>query len=554
MRISTDASMIGSLIALYGASQQGTAATAGGTSTFSFGPASLVSLGQTTPMAAAVFDYSHLARIASQIHSPAIAQVSPKLREAEQTSIKKAATLRLEGRYREARSLLEGVLAKNPSNAVAVHGLGAIELDLGEYEKAEQYFSKAHYLGPEYGFDRDVTNARILQRDDDYVLEQVERMMKSGDTRNDATRLLVGLTRRSPSNAVARSLLGENLIREGDASRGLAQYQLAISSADSSQLQQIESKLRSLVEVARDAAYLQNLLGQTELRLGKHEQAAETLAWATRLSDDDPLYQADEALAHVALGRDAVERGDLSAAMSEFQTAQELDPHGDEVKVGMAEGYLARGRWRMRIGDPGRAIEEFSSAQTQLGSVENQELTSRLAESFYRAGRTLESRRVSSGNQVGDEVVAFQAAYDLDPENRTYQSKLAETRNTIGDEYLAEGDLQNAAYSYQRAYEVDPHNDTYQQSAISAFLAYGDERRDAYDHYAAITAYQEAYRMDTDNQTAKSSLAEAFNTRGLFYRSLGQDFYELAAADFLEALHLYPDDEDYQGNYDSVTY
>ncbi|MFQ5805012.1 MAG: tetratricopeptide repeat protein [Phycisphaerae bacterium] len=553
MRISTDASIIGNLVSLYGPAYPNSAPTGAGITAAGFGPATLLSLGQGTPAGTAGFDYTHLARLAAQIQSPITPQISSKQREAEQATIKRATVLRLNGRYDDARSLLEAALAKNPRSGTAVHGLGAIELDLGNYEKAEHYFRKAHFLAPEYGFDRDATNAQILQHDDDYVLEQAERLSKRGETRADATRLLVALTRRSPSNAVARSLLAENLIRDGDAARGLAQYQIAISSADRSQLQEIESKLVSLVAVAPRATYLRNLLGQTELKLGKHEKAAETLGLATQLSGNDPLYQADEALAHVALGRDAIQRGNLSAAMSAFKTAQSLDPFGEEVKVGLAEGYTARALWLMRIGDPNRAIDELSSAKSQLGAIENDELKTRIADGFYRAGRTLESRRLSSGDKVGDEIAAFQAAYDLDPENLTYARKLAETHSIIGDEYLADGDNKNAAYAYQAAHEVAPTNDTYKTNAISAFLAWGDERSAAYDHHQAITAYQAAYDLDNDNETAKFSLADAFNTRGLFYKSLGEDFYEQAADDFLAALDLYPDNQEYQDNYDSVT-
>jgi tetratricopeptide (TPR) repeat protein len=553
MRISTDAAAIGSLIPLYTAAQQNTALVGAGTTTSAFGPTALLSLAQGTPASVVAYDYTELVRAAAQIRSPITPQISQKQRKAEQETIKQATALRLNSRYDDARRLLEALLAKNPSNGLAVHGLGAIELDLGNYEKAEQYFHKAHHLAPEHGFDRDAANAEILQHDDAYVLEQARRLTERGETRDDATRLLVALTRRSPSNAVARTLLAENLIRSGDAARGLAEYQLAISSADRGQLEQIESKLASLVEVAPRAAYLRNLLGQTELKLGKPEQAAETLALATRLSDNDPLYQADEALAHVALGREALDRNDLLAAMSAFKTAQSLDPRGDEVKLGLAEGYMARGLWRMRIGDPGRAIDELSSAKSVLGTIENADLRGRIAEAFYRAGCILEQRRLSSGDKVGDEIVAFQAAYDLDPENLTYRNKLAETHSLIGDEFLAEGNHRDAAYAYQAAYEVNSNEETYKGNAISAFLAWGDERSAAYDHHQAITAYQAAYDLDESNETAKFSLAEAFNTRGLFYRSLGADFYEQARNDFLAALNLYPDNEDYQDNYDSVS-
>ena len=553
MRISTDASIIGDLLSLSTATYSSSAPTTltATTTSADFGPAAIVSLGQSSSATGAFGSYSFLAGVAAGLQTQPSVQLTAEQLEAEQETIKRAAALRLSGQYDAARELAEDVLDRNPTSALAVHALGAIELDLGHYEKAEKYFNRAHYLNPDYGFDSDAANARTLQRDDEYVLEQARLLVARGETREAGVRLLYSLTRRSPSNAVARSLLGENLIRLGDSGQGLAQYQLAISSASADQLRIIQSRLEVLLKAAPQAAYLHNLLGQTQLKLGEHEQAAETLALATQLAGDDPLYKADEALAHVALGRDALARGDLNAAMISFRTAQELAPRRDEVTLALAEGYLARGRQRARLGDPGRAIEEYNAARSALGEVENEPFRAELADAYYRAGRTLEWRRISTGADVGDELIAFRAAYQLDSDNPVYRTELAETYNTLGDQYAAEGDHEQAAYAYRDAYEIDADED-YQQSAITHFLAWGDERSAARDHLQAITAYQAAYDLDRDNETAKFSLAEAFNTRGLFYRSLGEDFYDLAAEDFLSALHLYPDNEDYQANYDSV--
>jgi tetratricopeptide (TPR) repeat protein len=554
MQISTDIFAIGSLVSLYETIYRVTtpASVASGT-TSSFGPATLLSLGQDTSQTSITDTYSFLASAGLQTQATTSTAVYSAQQEEEQDVAKQANYRRVNGDYEGARSLLEAYLEKHRTSAIATQGLGAVELDLGHYEKAEQYFRKAHYLGPEYGFDSDVANAQTLQKDDDYVLEQAEKLSARSDTRDQARRLLVALTDRSPSNAVARALLAETLIRSGEGSTGLAQYQLAISSADRAQLQDIESRLVNLVEEAPTAAYLRNLLGQTELRLGEHEQAAETLALATSLSGDDPLYEADEALAHVALGRDAIARGDVTAAMGEFRAAYELDPTGEEVSVGLAEGYLARGQWLARISDAGGAIDEYLIAKDKLGSIENDELREELAAAVYGAGRTLERRRLAAGDDVGDELDAFQAAYELDSDNRTYRNKLAETHSTIGDQYLADGDLNEAAQSYQRAYEANSSNTAYRDSAIDAYVAYGVERSAAYDHHAAIAAYQAAFDLDRWNETAKSGLAEAYNTRGLLYKSLGEDYYSEAAADFLAALDLYPNNSTYQDNYDSVT-
>ena len=575
MYITTNATNNAGLTTLLEATLGSFASTGTGTSSAAgFGPAALLSLGTTATSATdAAGIYTQLAGLSAQLRSPVAPVYSTKQAEAEQATIKQATALRVNGKYDEARALLQGILKKNPTNGVAIHGLGAIELDQGNYEKAEGYFTQAHNYAPSYGFDRDATNARILQRDDSYVLDQARAMTRNPDTLDDGVRLLVSLTRRSPSNADARALLGEKLIEQGNAQSGLAQYQLAISSADEAQLRRIEANLESLVKVAPEAAFLQNLLGQTQLKLGKHELAAETLGLATRLSDNNDLFRADEAEAHLALGYDAMDEGDLTRALTEFTTAQELDPYSDDVNKGLAEIYLARGQQKARLGDATRAIEEYEKAkvhmlalnsdQTDDGSDSESDddeddpyadLRADLANAFYSAGRTLESRRIAAGDEVGDELTAFKSAYELDRENLTYQRKLAETQKTLGDQYMADGEYQKAGNAYKYAYEVYDDDETNLTAAINAFMAWGDERTAAYDHGQAIAAYQAAYDLDTDNETAKFSLAEAFNRRGLFYRSLGRDFYSDAASDFQSAIDLYPDNDDYLNNYDSVIY
>ena len=523
-----------------------------------FGPAALVSLNtDSTDVASSMADvYTSLGALSLQLNSGATAsaQISVAPTEAELTVIKDATALRVNGEYDAARDLLNDLLKKKPTLGMALHGLGAIELDQGNYDKAEGYFARASYFAPDYGYETDQENARTLQRDDAYVLEQARKLTRFEDTLDQGVRLLVSLTRRSPSNADARALLGEKLIEQGNAQQGLAQYQLAISSADETQARRIEADLETLVKIAPDAAYLRNLLGQTQLKLGKHEQAAETLALATRLGDKNDLFRADEAKAHLALGYDAMESGDLVHALTEFTTAQELDPYSNDVNKGLADVYLARGRQKARLGDPTRAIAEYEQAKIHALAIDDEDLNGELATAFYEAGRTLERRRIAAGAEVGDELTAFRSAYELDRENLTYQRKYAETQSTIGDQYLAEGDYKNAAFAYRTAYEVYDTETSYRDAAISAFMAWGDERTDAYDHGQAITAYQAAYDLDNDNETAKFSLAEAFNRRGLFYRSLGSDFYHDAAADFQSAMDLYPDNQGYLDNYNSVIY
>ncbi len=144
-------------------------------------------------------------------------------------------------------------------------------------------------------------------------------------------------------------------------------------------------------------------------------------------------------------------------------------------------------------------------------------------------------------------MTVFQTAYDLDPENKTYKRKLAETRNAIGDQLYATGKYQEAAQSYNRARELYKYDKTYKANTINAFVKYGDERAANLNYGDAIEAYRQAYLVDTYNAEVKQKLATQYNARGLDYVSWEK--YKLAALDFKEALRLFPGNAEYQANY-----
>ena len=526
----------------------------------SFGPSSLLSFSDDTSNDNTTVDYaseilgvSMGATSATSSTASAAQLVSQEQQKEEIEIIKQATALRLNDYFDEARDVLTGLLDKNPTNAAAIHGLGAVELDQGNYEAAEKYFRQAHYFNSTAGYDSDADNARTLMGSDDEVLEQAERMLKLEDSADAAQRLLVSLTQRSPGNATARMLLAEKLLGDGDGTNGLAQYQLAIAAAGQTELLEIESRLTDLAETAPKSAFVRNLLGQTQLRLGRSDEALESLSRASQLSEYDSAYLDDEARAYLQLGYEALAGNDFTTALNHFESAADLSGNSDAVQSALAEGLTARAEWRARVGDPARAIDDLIDAKTELAGVENEDLRSRIALDLYRAGRTLEQRHEQSGDEVGDELSAYEAALELDPDNATYRNALAGVYALQGDQYLAEGDYKNAAASYASAYETDDDTRDYRDSAIAAYIAWGDERSDLRDHTQAIKAYSLAYELNEDDDEVKFKLAEAYNTRGLFYRQLGDDYFEDAADDFQEALDLFPNNEDYLANLDSVS-
>jgi tetratricopeptide (TPR) repeat protein len=526
------------------------------------GPPAQVSLGESTPTFTGFTDYLKLGLSGvwqfnlTGVLSPPDSGVphtarSPDQQKADQAAVDQAFELINQGQYEQARGLMEKLLSEDKTNSAAVHAIGYAHLSEGNYQAAERMFLKAHALNPTVGYDNDARNARVLQLDDQTVLARARAMVNAPEQRSEGIRILIALTQRSPDDAGAHLLLGDTLLKAGDQADGLLQYSSAIRSANSGQLEQIETRLTDLARSAPKSAFLQQLLGKIRVRQGRFEQAVQTLTRANELADNGYGYRRDLAEAQVGLGRELLKSGDLNAAMAAFQRARDLDPTGRETKAAVAEGCLARAEQNARRRDYQSAVQDYRMAADLLGKNGDQALRERAAHGVFAVGRTLERRRIEAGEEIDGEVLAFQVAYDLSPDNNTYKRKLADTRNALGDQLYADGGYEQAAQAYLRAHQLFQYDATYKANTITAFVAYGDQRLASLNYTDAVEAYREAYKVDTGRMGTKQKLADAYNARGLDYMSLEK--YTLAVADFKEALRLFPDNAEYQANYNSVS-
>ncbi len=557
----TGSAFVNSLIGIVG---QGTAYSSTGTSSTSlFGSSAIVSFGQSSSTDAG---YSHLGKgrtgsavrvpvfdasslLQSQSGIPATVKTDKQI-EQEEAAVQKALDHLSAGEHDPARSILNELLKKDPMNAMAVHALGAIEMDVQDYEKAEKLFLKAHYLDADRGADSDARNARLLRNDDDSVFSKARQMVSSADTRADGIRLLVNLTDRAPTHTEAQVLLGESLLKEADVVNGLQHFNRALVTADASQALRIENRLNELVRMAPEQAYLHHLLGKAQLKQGKYEEAVTTLAHATELADGEDFYGADRARALVGLGRQMLSRNNVAGAIRRFEEAEVQNRLDADVKVALAEGYATRARYKYRLGSQEAAIQDFSLAARKLGSYGSESLRRQLGLSAYVAGLSVSARRQAAGEEIDTEVVAFQVAYDMNPDNATYKRKLADTRSAMGDQFMADQKYADAAAAYNRAYELYKNDATYKQNTIHAYRLLGDKEMGDRQFDKAIAAYRKAYLIDTSDTVSKEGLAAAYNARGLRY--MEDKKWGLAAADFREALALFPQNTTYQDNYDSV--
>lgn len=452
----------------------------------------------------------------------------------------------------EARNLANDMLDENPTNASAVAALGRVAVEEGDYKKGEQLYTKAHAIDGTVGYDNDAQNARTLQGDDTAVLRQAQAYIRAGGSqREEGVRLLISLTERAGDFTAAHVTLADALLKSGDGNNALMEYNTAVRVAKPEELGGLENRLQQLVDEAPSSAFARQLLGKAQLKQGHNEVALQTLTAAAGLADDPTPYNVDVARAHLAVGHDRLDHGDLSGALLAFERAKELAPTNNDVKFAIAEGYVKRAEQRSQRGDLKSALDDYQAASSLLPEVGQRDVRERAAHGAYGVALRLQRQRIANGDEIDAEVRGFQVAYDLVSDEKKYRSALAEVRVALGDQYLADGDEKSAAYAYKRAYDLYPHNDTYRDKAVSAFIQWGNERLYSLNYNDAVDAFREAFELNPNDTAAKTQLATAYNARGLDHKSYQR--YKQAVKDFKEALKLFPDNATYQSNYNSVS-
>ncbi len=529
-----------------------------------FGPPTQLSVGGG-PLVTGFSDYTNLGKsgvwqfdLSSVMGTGSGSSGIPQMhRSKEQQAVEvKAIETALEyvngGDIEAGRKLMNELLDENPTNAAAVQVLGLAAQAEGKYEEAEQLFMKAHAIEPATGYDNDAANARILQKSDSEVYRKAVQMLEAPSRKEEGIRLLMTLTERNPDHVAGRVQLAEALLDQGDGNNGLMQYNNAIrSAANDSELRLVENGLDALAREVPNSAYVQQLLGKVYLKQERYDQALQTLTMAANMADNPVTYWRDLATAYVGVGNERLERGDVTGALSAYGQAKEYSPTSTEVKAALAGAYVERAEQRMQQRNYDGAIEDLRQAKDMLRyEGGSRELRERAAHSAYAIGLKFQRQREAGGGEIDGEVLAFQIAHDLDEDNSTYKQRLAETRNALGDQHMANGEYEEAAAAYRRAHELYTYNETYKENAINAYVTWGDERFNSYNFDDAVEAYLEAFKLDTSNDDNRSKLAEAYDQRGLEHFEFER--YEDALADFKNALALYPDNADYQDHYDMV--
>ncbi len=207
------------------------------------------------------------------------------------------------GRLEEAGEVYRRILRENPRQPDALHLLGVIEYQLGNYAKAEELISKAISVNPgAAAFHQNIAN----------VFQAMGKYQEAVDSSRRALEL-------KPGDVTSLNNLG-------NAYRGLGKTGLAAKS------------YRKALSIDPRSAITVNNLGKLLLDRGDPEEAKECFQRAVREKPD--LFEA-----HLNLGTVYHREGDFQAAIESCRRAEEIKRDSDTLNYNMGNVLQELGRF-----------------------------------------------------------------------------------------------------------------------------------------------------------------------------------------------------------------
>jgi len=292
------------------------------------------------------------------------------------------------GRFDEAKKYFEEGLKHEPQNASCLYNLGYIENRQGNYARGEQYFQQALRSDPDFSdallelaslraAQKKYEDARTLLRryvqighnpaPGYYKLAIVERSLHQMEAAERDMKVFQTLSKDSSSGPYPYQHLFDYLNKRGSLP-AQAQAQL---------------DLTELIEEAQkhpDQPQNLYMLAETYLKLGKPEEAKQTIAKLEQISGGDFRTQAGVG---VLLARYHM----LDEAVRHFRAALEANPASDDAKFDLANAYFHLANYPQAL----EILQQISSKGQQDDAV-----LALLGDIQAHLGRTSEAIKVFS--------------------------------------------------------------------------------------------------------------------------------------------------------------
>ncbi len=315
-----------------------------------------------------------------------------------QTDLTHAIEHHVNGRLDHAAQIYQAVLAQNPRHAEALHLLGVVAHQQGDYPQACALIGQAIAIQP--GVPAYYSNlaeayrasgqmewalaccqtALSLQPDSPAAANNLGlTLLATGDAHAAASQFQAAL-RFEPDNAMIHNNLGNALRSEGDGVQALASFRRALQLEpnlaeahtnlgqlllEQHQPEQALSHCREATRLRPDMPETHNNLGNVLRELGQLAEAKVCYAEALRLNPDLGLTYSN-------MGQAVQEEGLLQDAIAWYQQGLQRDPHAPRIVCNLASALEEREDFEAAVTRYRQALQlnpQYAEAHNGLGSV-----------------------------------------------------------------------------------------------------------------------------------------------------------------------------------------
>jgi tetratricopeptide (TPR) repeat protein len=451
--------------------------------------------------------------------------VPPSLDPSESTTQNELSTALRDhqsGRLQQAARIYQGILARHPDHADALHLLGVVALQQGNPQGAAELIGRAIAVNP---------SAAAFHCN----LAEAYRALGQLDRAAGCCQLALRL---QPDYPEAANNLGLTLQAQGKGQAAVAQFRTALRLRPDAPLfhnnlgnalrlagDQVQALacFRQAVALDPTLAEAHSNLGQLLLELGQLQEAAFHCGQAVRLRPDLPdarnnlgnvlreqgqLHEArgcyaealrlnpDLALTYSNMGQALQEEGKLDDAVAWYEKGLQLDPDSARIHCNLAgalaeqdkhEEAIARYERALRL-DPG-----YAAAHNGLGLVRHDQGQFEEAKGCYRTAIRLQPDFALAHAHLG---TVLQELNELDAAQRCFREALRHDPNHAGAHAqlatLLRGQLPEADLAALRQLLAAPHLSDGKRSALHFGLAQVLDAQGAYDEAAAHLAHANA--------------------------------------------------------------
>ncbi|MCG3138126.1 MAG: hypothetical protein HJJLKODD_01986 [Phycisphaerae bacterium] len=419
-----------------------------------------------------------------------------------------------------AKEKTQALLKRDYRDATA-HHLSARLADVeGDHQGALAHYEAAAQNDPgNTRFQEDLDNARILLRSDAQVLNTGLQLVRDRNEALRGIRLLLSLADRtdgSKSDIYQSIAKGFNTLDLPVQEMGALGEIVDDPEATTEDLQTLESAMQEFINNNEPVGLAYSILGRTQQRLGKFQEALQSLEKASDIVQAAGLtenpYITEEANIYASYGQQKLAEGQYTTAVQYFEEAKALDPTNEDIKFGLAAVKVQLAKDYINKGLDLKARSMLGQATALLGDDES--LDKEIGQAYYRLGLRARAKGMDE-----TATLDFERAYDRDPKISGLKQDLAdlyvgsanEILSTVGDiSELDKGDFEDLVDYYQKAFDLFSTRSDYRQQLGWALDEYGQKLMNTYEKYGeAVDVLKRATELYPDNPDYQAHYQQA---------------------------------------------